>query len=300
MTGMVAIGRYAIPIHDRHVQAPVPGISLAHGTPPREWRGGHEQSEPFRWACRIEDTAEAADLLTSRRGAILDLLLKATRSARDDDRTMLEPIWANETFERVYFIVELLLMLDHRMKAGSRHLSGVRIEHQTALRLAGAFRLLNDLTDRDVQPCCGLLRDVVRDLVELFGPAVGDVVVKLDIERLALPQFEWRALILAAGNLVLRALLHAFRGRSFGVVQVSLRRVGDSYARLIVADDGCDLTYDREADGWAVLEDLTAILDSRVAYRRANRGGTIAEIVISGVSESSECLVPARDEAAQA
>jgi hypothetical protein len=293
MTGPGVIGSRSIPIRDRHARAPLrgtwqvarlgeadPSPCGATGVGREAWHVGFGQRDAGTWTCRLETLAEAAALLTPRRGAILDLLLKAMSPVRGGDGSVLQPIWVNEAFERAIFIVELLLLLDHRTQDGRRRLPGLRIEHQTGIRLAMAFRCVNDLGDRTPQPCSDLLRYIVRDLVELFGPSVGDVAVKLEIERLALPRLQWRALILAAGNLVLRSLFRAFRGRSFGTITVSLRRVGRSSARLVVADDGCDRIGEREADGWAVLDDLAAILDSSFAYIRTDEGGMAAEIIV--------------------
>jgi two-component sensor histidine kinase len=63
-----------------------------------------------------------------------------------------------------------------------------------------------------------VLREIVRDLVTLFGPTAGDIELHLNIERVALAAYRRRALVLAASELVINALLHAFKGRSGGLI----------------------------------------------------------------------------------
>ena len=164
-----------------------------------------KKSNPRAGACRIGSVAVSASLLTSRRAAILSLILESISPVRDGDGSMLHSVWANEVLERVSLIIQLLSSLDRQARAGSHHLPGMRNERQTAVRLATTFGLLNDLPDHKARPCSNLLRHLVRDLVALFSPAGGGVVIKLEIEKFALPLFRRRALILAASYLVLRA-----------------------------------------------------------------------------------------------
>lgn len=62
--------------------------------------------------------------------------------------------------------------------------------------------------------------------------------LRTDVERLARPAFQRRALVLAASELVVNALSHAFGSRRQGRHVVSFRMVSRRRARLVVADDG--------------------------------------------------------------
>jgi hypothetical protein len=236
------------------------------------------QLETLAWPCRIARMAEASNALTRRHAAILGLLL--TKPVSHDEGSILQPIWRNEALERAALMIELLATLDRRIRVGCQHVPTARIERQSAGRLAIAFQSADCLSGSGIQTCSDLLRYIVRDLVELFGPAVGEVDVTLEIERLALSSVRWRALILTTVNLVLRALCRAFGRRSFGTIAVCVRRSARGELRLTVADDGDALTPARAADDWGVLDDLAAVLDSRVIYRRGSHGGTVAEVAI--------------------
>jgi hypothetical protein len=230
-------------------------------------------------ASRFDSIAAAAMLLTPHRAALFDILLQGDYPIRHDDGWLLQPIWISELVERADVMVRLLLLLDRNAKVAHDNRLRQQQEHEAVRRLAATLRMTNGLANRRVDCHSDLLESVVHDLVELFGPAVGNVAIKLTIEELPLQAVRWRALILAAGYLIAQSLVWGFRGRRSGTLAVTLQARRCS-GRLIVSDDGCDPIGDRISHGSAVLEDLTAILDSQAAYRRVEHGGTTAEVSI--------------------
>jgi two-component sensor histidine kinase len=153
-----------------------------------------------------------------------------------------------------------------------------QIEFNLSVNLAGLYRSLVAPPEGDVVPCSTVLREVVSNLVALFGPAVGAVDLRTDIARIALPGYKRRALVLAASELVINALSHAFKGRHNGRIIVALQMVDCECARLIVADDGVGCAADLASAGCGVAGGLADVLEAALFYRRWNGGGTVADI----------------------
>jgi hypothetical protein len=244
------------------------------------------------WLCRIDDIAATAGLLTCRRGAILDLLLRRTQFAPLGDDCCQHPVWINETFERTWLFVQLLLLLDQRTRPGGHHLLPVSLEQQVAQRLTATFRILDSFADWQVHAHSDLLRCMARDLVELFGSAIGDLGIRLDIERRRLPQLHWRALILAASHLIMRALLKGFRRRSDGTILVSLCAIAPHCIRLTITDDRSGAMARPDMDETSVLEDLTHLMDASLAWRSGTQSGSVAEITMRDLRR--DCTGPRR------
>jgi two-component sensor histidine kinase len=109
------------------------------------------------------------------------------------------------------------------------------VEHGLAHDVANQLRSLDLGSDTADAPCSDLLRDVVADLVALFGGG-GDadrVILATQIEPLHLPPYKRRALVLATLELVMNGLLHAFPRREFGRIE-ALR----IFLRLILPTTG--------------------------------------------------------------
>jgi hypothetical protein len=87
-----------------------------------------------------------------------------------------------------------------------------------------------------------------------------------------------RALVLAANELVMNALFHAFQGRRRGQLVVKLRSYDSRHACLAVFDYGIGYDGDRSAPECGVAGGLADLLASTIVYRRGDRGGTIAQI----------------------
>jgi two-component sensor histidine kinase len=142
--------------------------------------------------------------------------------------------------------------------------------------LAARFDELEVAEDRAAQPCAAVLRDVVTGVGALFGRSAG-VAVATEIQAMSLPSYKRRALVLAANELVVNSLLHAFPGRGAGVIEVSLTVHGTELASLRVADDGIGLADARPNLDCGVAASLAGLLEADLTYERRD-GWTIAEI----------------------
>jgi hypothetical protein len=221
---------------------------------------------------------EAADRLTGPRADILSQLLRATCTPVEDSRSPLRPIWAFENFARTRVMIRLLSALDRLRKNGDPHMLSLDMERDAADRLSAGLSLVRDLSTATSVPCSSLLRHVVRDLVELFGPTVGEVLIATQIEPLSLSGIKRRALLLATCNLLLQALAGGFIGRRSGTLLVSLHRIGRAAMRLTVADDGSASTRDWSAESVEAVDDLVAILEGRLFHQCDGRGGVVTEL----------------------
>jgi two-component sensor histidine kinase len=136
--------------------------------------------------------------------------------------------------------------------------------------------------DEELRPCSSNLRDIARNLIALFGPTIGHIMVATSVDRLALPAFRHRALVLIASELVTNALLHAYKDRHVGQVVLQLTLLGQGAARLAVTDDG-DRLFDRarcHPVRCSVVNYLADLLEAELVYRPRPDGGTIAEMEI--------------------
>jgi two-component sensor histidine kinase len=193
-------------------------------------------------------------------------------------RPVLWPLWANEAIHRGYVMVRLNATLMDRSRPSRDTPLGRQVDARIAASLAAVFRSMVIVCDEDLLPCSRVLRDAARDLVELFGPAAGRVTIGTRIERVSLPAYQRRALVLAASELVSNALLHAFCGRSGGHIQVELEAFEPSRARLVVTDDGCGMPRVMPRNRLQVGRDLASLLEAEISYRVAAGGGTAAQI----------------------
>jgi two-component sensor histidine kinase len=226
--------------------------------------------------------AEAADRLKGQRAAILCQLLRATSAPLEPEGSVLRPVWAFENFARAKVIIRLLSSLDRLRRSGSPHMLSLDVERDAADRLSAGLSLLQDLSGAQPVPCSSLLRHVVRDLVELFGPTVGEVSVATQIEPFALTGAKRRAVVLAVCMLLLNAVADGFPGRSRGVLLVALQRIGSGQLRLTVADDGCASMRDHTDEAWESVDELAAILDGTLTRQRDLRGGAIIALTFPG------------------
>jgi hypothetical protein len=221
---------------------------------------------------------EAADRLTGPRADILSQLLRATCAPVEDSRSPLRPIWAFENFARTRVMIRLLSALDRLRKNGDPHMLSLDMERDVADRLSAGLSLVRDLSSATPVPCSSLLRHVVRDLAELFGPTVGEVLIATQVEPVSLSAVKRRALLLATCNLLLQALADGFAGRRSGTLLVSLHRISPAAMRLTVADDGSNATRDWSGESVEAVDDLVAVLEGRLFHQRDGRGGVVTEL----------------------
>ena len=179
---------------------------------------------------------------------------------------------------RSFNLVRLIMSLERRVPLRLCDNLSRDVEFALACGITEVYRTLAVAPERQVISCSSLLRELVVDLVALFGPIVGCVELTTDIECVGLIGFQRRALILAASELIMNALFHAFQGRARGQLAVKLRRDDSQHACFTVSDDGIGYDGDQSALECGVAAGLAGLLASAIVYRRGNRGGTIAQI----------------------
>jgi hypothetical protein len=230
-------------------------------------------STEFTPPSQFEQLASAAAGISPHRLRLLGMLLAASSPTACGGRAVLRPIWATEALNRAYVMVRLIGDLEQR---APRPCSDM----ETGLggELAATYSSLAISSDEELRPCSGPLRGLVRDLVELFEPV--PIALTTCVDRLTLPAFRQRALVLLASEIVSNALLHGFRDRPFGRIKFELAVLGRHTARLTVADDGgCVLERARDhAARCSVVHYLADLLESDMVYRARPGGGMIAEM----------------------
>ena len=219
--------------------------------------------------------AELAGRLARRHGDPADILLAAARPF-DDACEPLRPLWAQEAMHRAVSMLRLFAAL-RRQRAWRP--PGSIYERRLALHLAGELASLDRTGRSECLPCAGPLREIARDLVGLFGPAVGQVVLDTDVAALSLLAYQRRALVLLGSGLVTSALRHAFIGRDAGRVSLRLERVGSDKAMLQVSDDGTGFIAGRPSSAANIAGALTDLLRGEIRYSDRPGRGSMAEIV---------------------
>jgi hypothetical protein len=232
---------------------------------------------------QFERIATAAASISARRTKLLGTLLSAASPAVCGGSPVLRPLWATECLHRAYTLVRLVGRLERKLSPHNEQSSRPDFESVLGSELASVYNSLAINTDEEPRTCSTPLRDVARNLIELFGPVVGDINLLTSVDRLILPAFQHRALVLIASELVMNTLLHAFKGRCSGRVTFEFSVIDRGTARLTVTDDG-DNPFSRVSHCPArcsVSNYLADLLLSELSYRSATGGGTIAEIDIS-------------------
>ena len=225
----------------------------------------------------IEKMLLASQMLSQPRSRILWALLDAANPECCDINTRLKPLWANEAMHRAYQTVRLTRLLDDRISCSDQEPAEIDLEWRVAKNLAETVRSLCIVRDAEKLPCSEALRDVVRDLVELFGDAVGIADISTSVERMELASFKRRALVLVAGHLVIELLLHAFRAGRGGQVLVILDRPCHWCGRLAVGYADHAMPFGPLDGRYGVINDLASLLECDVTYR-AGGGRIVTEI----------------------
>ena len=218
----------------------------------------------------------ASKQLSPERSEILRLLLNAADPSTSGGRPVLRPLWANEAMHRAYNLVSLTFLLDRHIPMYS-HVA-CELEGKNAMALAQSYRALEITNDADIVCCSDLLRTTTLGLVELFGPAIGNISTTVALERIFLPAFKRRALTLACSELVINSLRHAFAEHSDGLITVLLTTPDKWRARLTVTDNGRGISSGMHDASGGIATDLAHLLKGTLEYRRSQGGCTIAEI----------------------
>jgi hypothetical protein len=216
-------------------------------------------------ASRFETLARLACKPSRRAAPVIEILLTAACPGKNAGPPVLWPIWAEEAMHRSAAIMRLLHTRPH-------HTTDLAV----AQDLAGLFRSLDAPSAQEVVPCSTLLRNIVTNLVALSGEP--DIALATNIQRLHLPAYKRRALVLGTVELVTNALLHAFPGRTAGHIDVSLTMLGSARAWLEVKDNGIGFRNGQPNLGCGIAAGLADLLEAGLAYFRGN-ATTTAEVV---------------------
>jgi two-component sensor histidine kinase len=258
------------------------------GSLPRDLRSGtfrryfsHTATDSVRTS-QFEQIASAAASISRQRVRLLGILLAAASPTLCGGPAVLRPIWATETLHRAHNMIRLVARLEQKVPRRNKPSESLGFENKLGVELASIFDSLAIARNDELRACSCPVRDVARNLIELFGPGVGHITLATSVERLALPAFQHRALVLIASELIINSLLHAFENRSTGRMTLRLDRLNRGMARLAVTDDGRGLfgNVPHHPARCGVINDLADLLQSEVMYRSAPGGGTVAEIDI--------------------
>jgi two-component sensor histidine kinase len=225
---------------------------------------------------RFESMAQRAFKVPPESRDLLGLLLASTSPVQDRGCRVLRPLWAEEAMHRAYSFVRLIDTRNRRGESAGDDTIIAQVEDAVARDLAVCFRDLTTAGERDVLSCSSALRHVMTGLGTLFGDPA-NITFETKIEEIRLPAYKRRALVLAASELVSNALLHGFRGRATGQIEVSLAALGPESACLLVADNGTGFRDSLPNLNCGVGAGLAGLLEADLAYDRV-AGWTIAEI----------------------
>jgi two-component sensor histidine kinase len=231
---------------------------------------------------QFERIASAAARISRQRVRLLGILLAAASPTSCGGPPVLRPIWATEALHRAHSMIRLVARLERRAPRRNKPPEPLNIENKLGVELASIFDSLAIANNEELRACSCPIRDVARNLIELFGPGVGHITLATSVERLALPAFQHRALILMVSELIINSLLHAFGDRPTGHMALRLDRLNSGTARLAVTDDGRGLfrSASHRPARCGVINDLADLLQSEVTYRSTPGAGTTAEIDI--------------------
>jgi two-component sensor histidine kinase len=191
-----------------------------------------------------------------------------------------QAVWAEEAMHRAASLQHLAIDLERLLDSGSIDWNNRLRTIRRAKALVAAYQNLDLSRDSGPRSCAQDLSDIAGGLVQIFGHTVGAFVLSLEIQPLLLAGEVRRALVLAASELVVNALRHAFVGRQTGIVQIRLCHDRMHHKGvLLVADDGVgpdDLPAGRDL-GRVIVRDLADVLEGDVIWRQSlSLGGTEA------------------------
>lgn len=208
--------------------------------------------------------AAIVDKLSVPRARMLCLLLEAAEGSGGCDT--LRPIWRAEEIRRADRLTELTLLLDCDTDQGGRASDWVsEVECHLANGLAACYRALTIQHDMEQRPCATPLRDIAINLINLFSPVTssGDVLLNCGIERIALPAFQQRALVLLAGTLIMDVLVSLGRTNRHGRVDLALWTLEPGLVQFTITDDPGALVAPSQS---SLVSDLANLLQAETVF----------------------------------
>jgi hypothetical protein len=225
--------------------------------------------------------ARASRQVSPRYLAILTILLESAAPGPFGGRSLLWPLWANEAMQRAYNFLDLTIRLSACAPEDCDNHVAMALDAGNVAALAKSFRALDIVNEEEFLPCSKVLGINARGLIELFGPTVGSVLLSTKLERLALPAFKRRALVLLCSELLVNALRHAFESQTEGLITVTLSSVDGHHGRLVVADNGRGVAKVSTRPGSGIAFDLALLLEGDIRYRELVGSGTMVEVTFS-------------------
>jgi hypothetical protein len=203
--------------------------------------------------------------MSAERVAVMVALLGATLPTTYDGHRKLQPLWANEAMHRAHTTICLIKSLEGRVLVPRGSPSVGVYELNLANDIARLIKSVSYAQPSTLVSCSSTVKDLVLETVELFGPGAGDVAIETNIERVVLPAFKARALVLLAQYLVVNALLVGLQFPDGGCITVNLCRTAPTGARLSVITSGPGLVGSQPCS-CSVTHDLASLLGSTLAY----------------------------------
>jgi hypothetical protein len=192
---------------------------------------------PFRIASqpasRLETLAQGAAAISAYRQGMLGALLGTTVPSTSRGLAALRPLWVNEAMQRACDFVTLFGWVE---RDRSRNPSALEAEWHLVRELASLYASLNNDDDATSYPCSQAIRIAARDHVELFGSGSEPMKVFTAVDRLTLPAYRQRALVLVTCRLVIEAL-HRVAARHGPSRLVVLLAVKSGCAALAVTQE---------------------------------------------------------------
>ncbi len=237
-------------------------------------RGRHSGSDPSSFpgtrsgSHPMPQFAEQSLAKTKNYAQALSLLLEPIYHSPNRSRSDLSAVWAEEEMQRAYSMVRLFGARRRREKSLGHCAVTPRLERALASDLALVYWALKRDQDEHLVRCSALVREFVANFEALFGPAAGTVTIRKRIERLTLPAFKRRALVLVVSELLTNALIHGFRWRRGGAIEVSLLPDAPGVQRLRVTDDGIGFAVGQPNLDCGVAAGLAGVLEGKLVYER--------------------------------
>jgi hypothetical protein len=236
---------------------------------------------PVRLTSKSEAIGSHSAMTPQSRFNALGLLVASASSTACGGHNTLRPLWANEALHRASNFIRLMEKLEANAPPTAEPISKSDAENGLVLLLAAGFGSLYINDDTEPRLCSEQIADINRTLIELFGPAVGDVIFESQVDHLVLPAYAHRALILLAVERVTNCLLHGFRKQQTGRITLDLRVLSLATASLTITDNGealCDRHSHDMRFRSRVSDDLADLLQTKLTCSRDAAGGTIATI----------------------
>lgn len=181
-------------------------------------------------------------------------------------------VWMAEAAHRAANLEQIATNLHRLIDRGRIGSSDPPETIKRANMLAKTYRSLDNSAGRGPFPCAPELKNIAYGLTAIFGHSVGSVNLWLDLQPLMLEQEERRALLLAASELVMNALRHAFVDRHSGTIRISLHwDAARGEGVLEVADDGKgpDDVAAGTGLGQGIIRGLADVLGGSIVWRRS-------------------------------